>query len=117
MTEQQDNLVNFVDANSADGCPVRLAAEIIEGKWTTRIIRELLQGTCRYSELQRNLSGISPKILTERLKMLEYHKLVSKKIYPTIPPKTEYSLTPLGSEMQYVIAAMAEFGIKMLNSR
>lgn len=113
MTEQQDSLVEFIDANSVDGCPVRLAADIIEGKWTTRIIRELLQGTSRYSELQRSLPGISPKILSERLKMLEHHNLISKKIYPTIPPKTEYTLTPLGYEMRHVIAAMAEFGIKM----
>ena len=93
------------------GCPVRRAAEILDGKWTTKIVRELLQGTKRFSELQRGLPGISPKILTDRLKMLETAGLIDKKIYPVIPPKTEYSLTTKGMEMKRVIVAMAEFGM------
>ena len=99
-----------LDAPCDAGCPVRRAAEILDGKWTTKIVRELLQGTKRFSELQRGLPGISPKILTERLKMLEAEGLIDKAIYPVIPPKTEYSLTPKGMEMKRVIIAMAEFG-------
>ncbi len=79
-------------------CPVKLAADILSGKWTTLIIRELLAGTRRYSQLQYALLGISPKILASRLRMLEAHGLVTRKVYPTIPPKTEYTLTKLGNK-------------------
>ncbi len=91
-------------------CPVKLAADILSGKWTTLIVRELLAGTRRYSELQYALLGISPKILASRLRMLEGEGLLTRKVYPTIPPKTEYTLTALGREMQSVIVAMAQFG-------
>jgi DNA-binding HxlR family transcriptional regulator len=91
-------------------CPVKLAADILSGKWTTLIVRELLAGTRRYSRLQHALLGISPKILASRLRMLEANGLVTRKIYPTIPPKTEYSLTKLGHELEHVIRAMALFG-------
>lgn len=93
-----------------DDCPVGRTAGIIDGKWTTLIVRDLLSGTKRYSELQRGIPGITPKMLSARLQMLEANGLVSKKIYPTIPPKTEYTLTPLGRGMEGVIMAMAEFG-------
>ncbi len=97
---------NICDA----GCPVRKTADILDGKWTTLIVRELLSGTRRFSELQRGIGGISPKMLTARLKMLEDHGLVLKVIYPCIPPKTEYSLTELGRGLESVIVAMADFG-------
>lgn len=92
------------------GCPVRVAANIIDGKWTTRIGMELLGGKKRFSELQRALPGISPKILTTRLNMLIDHGLVTKTVYPVVPPKTEYELTDLGQNMRDIIYAMAEFG-------
>lgn len=91
-------------------CPVKLASDILSGKWTTLIIRELLAGTRRYSELQYALLGISPKILAARLRMLEVEGLLTRKIYPTVPPKTEYTLTDLGREAEKVIRAMAGFG-------
>lgn len=93
-----------------DDCPVRRTAQIIDGKWTTQIVRDLLPGKKRYSELLQSLSGISPKILAARLKFLESQGIVSKTIYPEIPPRTEYQLTELGKKLQGVIAAMAEFG-------
>jgi len=91
-------------------CPVKLAADVLSGKWTTLIVRELLAGTRRYSQLQSALYGISPKILASRLRMLEANGLVTRKIYPTVPPKTEYTLTSLGRELEHVIGAMAQFG-------
>ena len=97
-------------------CPVKLSADILSGKWTTLIIRELLAGTRRYSQLQYALLGISPKILALRLRMLEAEGLVSRKIYPTVPPKTEYTLTALGCEAERVIRAMADFG-ELLSNR
>ncbi len=97
-------------------CPVRRTADILDGKWTTRIVRELLSGTRRFSHLQRGLPGISPRMLTVRLKLLEHHGLVHKKIYPCIPPKTEYTLSPLGRKLEAVIMAMAQFGEHLQNA-
>jgi len=97
----------------SDECPVKKTAELIEGKWTTLVIRELLTGKKRYSDLQRALNGISPKILTTRLRHLEQHKVINRTVYPTVPPTTEYELTPLGRELENVIKAMANFGSKL----
>lgn len=91
-------------------CPVKKTAEVIEGKWTTLVIRELLPGKKRYSEIQRALDGISPKVLTSRLRLLEERKLVSRTVYATVPPTTEYELTKLGNRLKGVLNAMAEFG-------
>lgn len=93
-----------------DECPVARASEVLSGKWTTLIVRDLLPGKKRYSELQRSLSGISPRMLAARLSMLEQAGLIAKTIYPTVPPKTEYELTDAGRRIEPVIAAMAAFG-------
>lgn len=94
-----------------DDCPVRRTARIIEGKWTTLIIRDLLAGPRRYSELQRSIGGISPKMLAQRLAFLESEGIVSKTIYPVVPPHTEYALTERGRALEAVISAMAAFGV------
>ncbi|WP_340161340.1 helix-turn-helix domain-containing protein [uncultured Hoeflea sp.] len=93
-----------------DECPVARASEILSGKWTTLIVRDLLSGKKRYSELQRSLLGISPRMLAARLSMLEQAGLITKRIYPTVPPKTEYERTEAGRRIEPVIAAMAAFG-------
>lgn len=93
-----------------DDCPVKLTANLIEGKWTTLVIRELLPGKKRYSEIMRALTGISPKVLTTRLRMLEQREIVTRTVYPTVPPTTEYELTKLGKKLEGVLNAMAEFG-------
>ncbi|MDX8381111.1 MAG: helix-turn-helix domain-containing protein, partial [Ghiorsea sp.] len=89
---------------------IEKTASIIESKWTTLIVRELLSGKKRYSELQKGLSGISPKVLTTRLRMLEQEKLITRKIFPTVPPTVEYKLTALGQRLEVVLYAMAKFG-------
>lgn len=100
-------------AACGDDCPVRKTARIIDGKWTTMIIRDLLSGKKRYSELLASLNGISPRMLAARLRFLEENKLLTKKIYPVIPPKTEYELTALGRGLGAVVAAMGEFGKRL----
>ena len=104
---------NIANQTCNDDCPVKKTAGIIEGKWTTLVVRELLLGKRRYSDLQRALSGISPKILTARLRLLEQRRLVTRTVYPTVPPATEYELTPLGRRLEGVIKAMAEFGSEL----
>jgi DNA-binding HxlR family transcriptional regulator len=93
-----------------DDCPVKLTAELVEGKWTTLVIRELLPGKKRYSEIQKALKGISPKVLTTRLRMLEKQKIITRTIFATVPPTTEYKLTTLGKKLELVVNSMAIFG-------
>lgn len=98
-------------AGNCDGaCPVQRTAKILDGKWTTLIVRDLIGGKKRYSELQRSLSGISPRLLAARLRLLERHGMLTRTVYPTVPPMTEYELTSLGHGLRDVIEAMAMFG-------
>lgn len=91
-------------------CPVQRTAKILDGKWTTLIVRDLIGGKKRYSELQRSLSGISPRLLAARLRLLEQHCILTRTVYPTVPFTTEYELTALGYGLCDVIGAMAKFG-------
>ena len=93
-----------------DECPIKKTADVIEGRWTTLVIRELLPGKKRFSEIQRALTGISPKVLTARLRLLERRQLLTRTVFATVPPKTEYELTPLGRRLEAVLDAMADFG-------
>jgi DNA-binding HxlR family transcriptional regulator len=95
-------------------CPVQRTAKILDGKWTTLIVRDLIGGKKRYSELQRSLSGISPRLLAARLRLLEQHDILTRTAFPTVPPTTEYELTTLGYGLCDVIEAMAKFGGKLV---
>lgn len=77
-------------------CPTRRVLDLIADKWTTLVIHILAEGTCRYGELHRRIDGISQKMLTQTLRELEQNGLVFRQVYPEVPPRTEYSLTPLG---------------------
>lgn len=91
-------------------CPVQRAARVIDGKWTTLIVRDLLAGTRRFSELQRSLQPISPRLLTARLRLLEDEGVLTRTVHATVPPTTEYTLTVHGRRLLSVIEAMAAFG-------
>lgn len=111
-------MANALSVNPAcgDECPVRATAEVVEHKWATLILRDLLSGKKRFSELERSLVSISPKILSERLRELEAKRIISRTVFPTVPPTTEYELTPLGKELETVIQAMEDFGVLLLES-
>lgn len=94
-------------------CPVQRTSKILDGKWTTLIVRDLIGGKKRYSELQRSLSGISPRLLAARLRLLEQQGILTRTAYPTVPPTTEYELTALGYGLCDVIEAMAKFGANL----
>lgn len=79
-----------------DRCPTRLALDRIADKWTVLIVGRLATGTRRFGELRREIAGVSPKVLTQKLRELERDGLVARRIYASVPPKVEYSLTPLG---------------------
>ncbi len=91
-------------------CGVERTLQVIGGKWTTLILRELLMGTRRYSELKRTLGRVSPKTLTERLRQLEEQGLVVRTVYAEVPPRVEYTLTERGRGLGDIIAAMARWG-------
>ncbi len=91
-------------------CPVARAVGVLGGKWTMLILRELLGGTRRFSDLRASLVGISPKTLTDRLRALAADGLVERVHYPQIPPRVEYSLTHKGRQVEPVIKALADWG-------
>ena len=80
-------------------CPTRLALDRIADKWTVLIVGCLATGTHRFGELRREIDGISPKVLTQKLRELERDGAVMRKVYASVPPKVEYSLTPLGQTL------------------
>jgi len=80
-------------------CPVMSTISMISDKWKVVIICKLKGGTLRFNELMRSLKGVTQKVLTSQLRELEEDGLVSRKIYPEVPPRVEYSLTPLGETL------------------
>ncbi len=92
------------------GCPIERAVDVLDGKWTLLILRELFGGTRRFGELRASLHGVSPKTLTERLRFLEDRGLVRRTVHPEIPPKVEYSLTENGRSAWPVIEALRDWG-------
>jgi len=92
-------------------CPVSRTAFIIGSRWTSEIIRELVdKGARRFSDFEEALAGIAPNTLSNRLKMLEDHGVVERKIYDTHPPRSEYHLTDKGLKMRPIIDAMRTWG-------
>lgn len=92
------------------GCPVARTADLIGNKWTPLIIRDLVKGEKRFSELERSLRGVSPKTLSERLKKLEDAHVVTRTCYAEVPPRVEYTLTAKGLALLPVIESMREYG-------
>ena len=91
-------------------CPVATAVSLIGGKWKLLIIRNLKERHWRFNELQRDIEGISQKVLTDSLRQMIDDGLVYRHDYQEIPPKVEYGLTELGKEMLPIIDALADFG-------
>ena len=95
-------------------CPVCRTAEIVCGKWTLLLVRELAEGTSRFCELERALSGISPRTLSLRLRALEEEAIVERHTYPEVPPRVEYALTEKGRALLPIIVEMREYGEEWL---
>lgn len=96
-----------------DACPVTRAVSVIGGKWKLFIVYHLLGGTCRFSELQRRIPGITQQMLTAQLRELEADGVVSRKVYAQVPPKVEYSLTPLGVELEALTDQLSAWGSRL----
>ncbi|MCG8402461.1 MAG: helix-turn-helix transcriptional regulator [Firmicutes bacterium] len=93
-------------------CSIEKALEVLQGKWTFLILRDLFEDTKRFGELRKSLKGISPKTLSERLKHMESKGIVERTAYPTIPPTVEYSLTEKGKSLKPIIKDMKHWGSK-----
>ena len=99
------------------GCPVCRTAEVVCGKWTLLLVRELAEGGSRFCELERSLQGISPRTLSLRLRALEEEGIVERAAHPEVPPRVEYALTEKGSALLPLIEGMREYGLRWLGGQ
>ena len=95
-------------------CPVCRTAEIVCGKWTLLLVRDLAEGCSRFCELERSLQGISPRTLSLRLRALEEEGIVERHTYPEVPPRVEYSLTDKGRALLPIVEGMRAYGNRWL---
>ena len=91
-------------------CPVETTLTLIGDKWKVLILRDLLPGTKRFGELKKSIGKVSQKVLTAQLRDMEQNGLVHRKVYPEVPPRVEYSLTPLGMSLKPILDAMWNWG-------
>lgn len=91
-------------------CPVETTLMLISDRWKVLIIRDLLEGTKRFGELKRSVGNISQKVLTSNLRSMEDSGLLTRKIFPEVPPRVEYTLTETGYSLKPILDAMVEWG-------
>jgi len=91
-------------------CTFEFALDMVSGKWKALIIWHLSQGTLRYGELKKRLGKITQKMLTQTLRDLEKHQLITRKVYPVVPPKVEYTITEHGTKLMPIFTLMQEWG-------
>jgi len=103
---------------SSKKCPVQHALDCIGGKWKIQILNLLLSdGIKRFSELQKGLPGVTQKMLSMRLRELEKDQLISRKIYPEIPPRVEYQLTDFGRSLETVLLNIKNWGAGLIKNK
>lgn len=91
-------------------CPVEMTLMLISDRWKVLIIRDLLDGTKRFGELKKSIGNVSQKVLTANLRSMEDRGLLTRKVYPEVPPRVEYTLTETGYSLKPVLDAMAAWG-------
>ncbi|MBK0021477.1 winged helix-turn-helix transcriptional regulator [Ochrobactrum sp. SD129] len=92
------------------GCAVEAAISLIDGKWKSVVLYHLLDGTLRFNELRRQIPGVTQRMLTNQLRELEEDGLIERKVYAQVPPKVEYSLSPLGRSIEPILLALKDWG-------
>lgn len=105
------------ELENTEQCPVASTLDMIGGKYKALILWHLSHKTLRFSELRKNISGATAKMLTQQLRELESQDLVHREVYPVIPPKVEYSLTALGKSLIPILVAMRDWGAAYLRSK
>ncbi len=98
-------------AKPLPACPVETTLTLISNKWKVLILRELLTGAKRFGELRRSIGAVTQKVLTAQLRQMEESGLVSRTVYPEVPPRVEYSLTELGFSLKPILDAMWSWGV------
>lgn len=93
-------------------CPVATTVSLIGSKWKLLILRNLLQRPWRFNELKKSLDGISQKVLTDSLRSMEDDGIITRTVYPEVPPRVEYALSDLGESMRLIIKSMEDFGLE-----
>ena len=93
-------------------CPIQQTIALIGDKWKILVLCTLSDGTKRFGELQRALNGITPKVLTRQLRDLERDGLIAREIFPQVPPRVDYSLTPLGLSLMPILGQLHEWAVK-----
>ena len=91
-------------------CPVETALTLCGDRWKLLIVRDLLTGTKRFGELKKSLTGISQKVLTQHLRIMEEHGLIHRQVYAEVPPRVEYTLTDLGCSLKPIHDALWRWG-------
>ena len=112
MEKYLDTEIKICECPPGVECSIEKALDVLGGKWTFLIIRDLSEGTKRFGELRKSLAGVSPKTLSVRLKELEAKNVIKRMAYATVPPTVEYSLTEKGASLMPIIKAMKLWGAK-----
>ena len=99
-----------MEAKALPACPVETTLSLISDKWKVLIIRDLLPGTKRFGELKKSIGSVSPKVLTSQLRQMEESGLLTRTVYPEVPPRVEYTLTELGNSLKPVLDALWDWG-------
>jgi len=99
-----------MENNKVYNCPVDAAISIVGGKYKVVILYHLISGTLRFNELQKLIPNATPKMLTQQLRELEASGLISRTVYPVVPPKTEYQMTEFGQTLMPVLESLCEWG-------
>lgn len=113
MTEIKCSMIETVyNSPELKSCPIEATFRIIGKKWTVLIIREMLRGTTQFNRFLENIEGITPKVLSERLRELQKFGIVRRRIVSEYPIRVEYEMTDLGREFEPVLLAAASFSMK-----
>lgn len=99
-----------MEAKTLPACPVETTLTLISDKWKVLIIRDLLPGTKRFGELKKSIGSVSQKVLTSQLRQMEESGLLTRTVYPEVPPRVEYTLTELGQSLRPVLDALWSWG-------
>ena len=118
MQQNSENITNNITAGGRDmltreempACPVATTVQLIGSKWKILIIRNLMGRPWRFNELKKDLDGISQKVLTDSLRSMEEDGIVTRTVYPEVPPRVDYALSELGESMRPIIKAMEIWG-------
>ena len=99
-----------MEEKTLPACPVETTLTLISDKWKVLILRDLMPGVKRFGELKKSVGGVSQKVLTAQLRQMEENGLLTRTVYPEVPPRVEYTLTELGRSLKPILDAMEHWG-------